>query len=576
MKKYYIIALAIACGSLLVSCGDSGKKGSSEEMPKDAKGDRYYGGVFKLNEPEYFKNLFPHSITDAVSHRIASQVYEGLLKFNQEDLTLKMGLADTMIVSEDGLTYTFQLKKGVYFHNDECFGGNGREMTAEDIKYCFELLCKPSANNQGFYIFKDKLEGANEYYASNGKGSVTGIKVNDKYSITLKLTQPSSVFKYYLANPAMYIFPREAYEKYGLEMRTKAIGTGPFYISSVEENSSVILKRNNNYYGVDKFGNRLPFLEAISILFIKDKKTELFEFKKGNLDMIFRLPTEHIIEILEGTSTNEKGEYSQYNLQRKPEMATQFFAFQLNNPIFKNINVRKAFNFAIDREKILDFVLNGEGYAPGTNGITPPTFTGYNTDSIKGYTLNIDSARYYLAKAGYPNGKGFPKVTLDLNSGGERNTNVAIEAQKQLKDNLNIDVELNPMPFAQLVENLMTAKSTFFRYAWNADYPSAENFLWLFYGKNVPASMEEKSYPNLSRYINPKFDQYYEAGLKSSTIEEANRNFMIAEKILMADAPVIVLWYDESYRLLQGSVKNFPNNPMQYRDFSDVYIEPKK
>src|SRR5690606_7338268 len=132
----------------------------------------------------------------------------------------------------------------------------------------------------------------------------------------------------------------------------------------------------------------------------------------------YRLPTDYIIEILEEANTN-KGEYGNYKLQQSPEMATHIYAF-LNQGIFSNKDIRKALSFSIDRKKILEAVLNGEGYAPGYHGITPPIPVfkekGYDVASIKGYDKNLDSARYYLKKAGYEGGKGFPKIVLDLNA----------------------------------------------------------------------------------------------------------------------------------------------------------------
>ena len=356
-------------------------------------------------------------------------------------------------------------------------------------------------------------------------------------------------------------------------MRIKTVGTGPFRLSSVDDEVSLILKRHDNYHGVDSLGNRLPFLDAVSVKFIKDKKTELFEFRKGELDMVYRLPTDFIIEILEQVGSSEKGEYNQFELQRTPEMITQFLTFFNQGAVFKEIHVRKAFSYAVDRQKILENVLNGEGFAPGFHGVTPPVFVDYNTNSLRGYTLNVDSARYYLSKAGFPNGKGFPKIVLDLNADGSRNTNVAIEVQKQLKDNLNVDVSINVQPLAQNVDKAIAGKFNLLRAAWAADYPSPENFLWLFYGKQVPASLNDPSYPNIARYKNAKFDRLYELALNSKSVEEANRYFIQAEQVLMNDAPVLVLWYDEGYRLIQSYVKNFPNNPMQYRDLSEVYLE---
>ncbi|MFQ3576928.1 MAG: ABC transporter substrate-binding protein, partial [Cytophagales bacterium] len=566
---------------LFSSC--KGKKGSGEfEMNlTEAKGGRYYGGVLRLNESEFIKTLYPPNITDGFSMRIASQIYEGLFKFDQSDLSVKKCLVEDYSVDETGKIYTFKLKKGVYFHDNACFqDGKGREMKASDVAFCFTQLCKQDANNQGFIIFKNTLKGADEHFVNSAGGKTPttklGIEIIDDYTLKMELVKPNALFITNLARPFAFIYPKEAFEKYGLEMRSKAVGTGPFYLSSMDEDISIILKKNPKYYGQDQNGNQLPFLEAVDIKFIKDKKTELFEFKKGNIDMIYRLPTEYIIEILEETGPDKSGEYSQFELQRKPEMATQFLTFMSQNEVFKNKDLRKAISFAIDREKILNFVLNGEGFYPGFNGITPPTFTDYKTEEIKGYKLNTDSARYYLAKAGYPGGKGFPEVTLQLNSEGERHSNVAIEIQKQLKENLNINIKLEVVPFAQLVENIISGKTGFFRSGYIADYPSPENFLALFYGKDVPKSLNEKSFPNFARFTNPEFDRLYEAGLSAKTTEESYSYFLQAEKLLMAEAPIIVLWYDEGYRLLQSNVKNFPNNPMQLRDYSEVYFEKVK
>jgi len=565
---------------LFTACG-SEKTNKGEGALRSAQGGKFYGGIFRINESEYIKNLFPHNITDAYSYRVASQIYEGLFKFDPQTLEVINGLVESYDIDETGTIYTFKIKKGVMFHDNPCFNdGLGREVKSEDVKYCFTQLCTKSINNQHFAIFEEVLKGAKAYYDASNNGNkpafeVEGIKVLDDYTLQLHLLKPNSLMIVNLAQPACFIYPREAQERYGVDMRINAVGTGPFSlnITDVEEDISIILKRNPNYHISDEHGNQLPFIDAVSIQFIKDKKTELFEFRKGNLDMIYRLPTEYIIEILEETMPGANGEYSQFQLQRSPEMMTQFLTLNNQKGVFRNKNVRKAFNFAIDRTKILDFVLNGEGYAPGNHGITPPVFSNYNIEDIKGYSLNIDSARYYLRKAGYANGGGFPKLQFLLNAEGDRNTNVAVEIQKQLKDHLNVEVELQILPFAQLLEKSYSGDYNILRAAWVADFPSAENFLWIFSSKDVPNSLNEASYPNVARYVNRTFDNYYESALKAKSIEEANAFFKKAEIKLMEDAPVIVLWYDEGYRLNKSYVKDFPNNPMQYRDFGRVYFE---
>ncbi len=161
-------------------------------------------------------------------------------------------------------------------------------------------------------------------------------------------------------------------------------------------------------------------------------------------------------------------------------------------------------------------------------------------------------------------------VTMKMDKAGGCAVMGIIKAVSELK----LDIEVHA--FVGAVENMIGGKSKFYRAGWQADYPSPENFLRLFYGKTVPSDPNAKSYPNFARYVNPTFDRYYEAGLQATDKAAAYENFMQAEKILMDDAPIVVLWYEEGYRLLQSNLKNFPNNAMQVRDYSEVYFELEK
>jgi peptide/nickel transport system substrate-binding protein len=576
--RNFIICNLLIFTLFLVSCGNNNDETTSDVLVR-VNGDRFAGGVFRLNESEYIKNLFPHNIVDVYSYRVASQIYEGLFRFDQGgNLKVIPALAEGYEVDSAFTIYTIKLRKGAFFHDDECFSnGKGREVKAEDIKYCFTRLCTQDRNNRAFDVFDGVLKGANAYYDATKGGKtpsfeLEGIKIIDEYTIQLALEKPNSLFLTHLARPQTFIFPKEAFDKYGAEMRTKAVGTGPYKIATIDEDIKIKLVKNDKYYRKDKFGNQLPLINAIEINFIKDKKTELFEFRKGNLDMMYRLPTDYIIEILEETQVEEGG-LSKYDLQREPEMQTQIFSFMNADGVFKDVNVRKAFSFAIDRKKILEFVLNGEGYEAGVHGLTPPSFPDYDISKIQGYDVNIDSAQYYLAKAGFPKGQNFPKITLDLNPEGDRHSNVALEIQKQLRDALNIQMEINILPHAQITDKCLKGNFSLIRLSWVADYPSPQNFLWMFHSKYV-AALGDNSYPNIPRYKNEKFDELYEKGLTATSTIEANKFFMEAEKIAMKEAPILVLWYDECYRLLASRIKNFPNNPMQYRDFSEVYLMP--
>jgi peptide/nickel transport system substrate-binding protein len=181
-----------------------------------------------------------------------------------------------------------------------------------------------------------------------------------------------------------------------------------------------------------------------------------------------------------------------------------------------------------------------------------------------------------LAAAGYPDGENFPTIKLELNSGGFRNTSIALEVQKQLSNVLNINLELDIVSMSKLLDDRRYARGDMFRSGWIADYPSPENFLLLMYGKNVPEDIKEPSILNTPRYRNEAFDKLFMQGVTGDSLSARYSAFAEAEQMMMDDAPLVILWYDEQYRLIQSNVQNFSFNAMHYRDYSEVYIQDPK
>jgi len=168
------------------------------------------------------------------------------------------------------------------------------------------------------------------------------------------------------------------------------------------------------------------------------------EFRKGNLDMIFRLPLEMINDVTGELEDAKAGGNIPFKMQVKPGLSIQYYGFQHKSDLFKDKNIRLAFNYAIDRESLVNYTLQGDG-RPANHGIVPEGFNNYEYDSLKGYSFDPELARSYMSKAGYPGGKGFPEITLQLNSGGAINTQVAEVVQKMLEENLNVKVKLEVM-----------------------------------------------------------------------------------------------------------------------------------
>jgi len=608
------IFLASLCFLFALPSCNTGQGHSAKLTP--ANGGRYYGGVFRGNETEYFRSLYPLNITEVGGHRITNQIYEGLVRFDQADLSIKPCLAERWEMDSSGLGFTFHIRKGVRFHDDACFAdGRGREVTARDFEYCLTLLCTPDVSNQGFWVFKDKVKGADNYYLSREYASlketaakhpadskdenylsaiarireleeknaadigsmpdkVSGITVEDDYTLRIELENYFPGFLQMLALPFTQVFPKEAVEKYGNDMRERCVGTGPFKIKALREDEVVVMEKNKDYWDKDEFGNQLPFLDGIKITFIKEQKAELLALKKGDLDFVYRLPLEMVEEIVD-KEENLQGEYRRFQLQVNPNLATLYYGFLTVSPTFSNKDVRIAFNYAIDRQKIVDFTIKGTGI-PATHGIVPPAFKLFNADLVKGYDFNPEKAREHLAKAGYPDGKGFPEITLQINSGGGTNEQVAEAVQKMLQENLNIRVNIIKLPFAQHLENLETGKAEFWRLGWIADYPDPENFLNLFYSAHIPPKLSDKSYLNSFRYRSAAFDSLFTLALR--TTDEAKRYnlYAQADQQMINDAPIMPIYYYKDHRLLQPRVQNFPQNAMEYRAYRDVWLLPEE
>ncbi|MGE0566562.1 MAG: ABC transporter substrate-binding protein [Bacteroidia bacterium] len=580
MKKVFL--LSVLSFSLLVSsCG--GDKKNENDNKSEVKGGIYTGGVIRLNEVENIKSLMPIAINDITSYHVAYQVYEGLVKYNPEDLSIIPAVARSWDFSEDLKSVTFHIRPNVKFHDDPCFAdGKGRTVTAADIKYCFDKLCSKNPNNNQFDVtFKDRVEGANDAYNGSDAGikNVSGVVAMNDSTLMIKLVNPSPGFLNILAMPGCFIYPKEADTKYGNEMRVKTVGTGPFFIETLKEGEVVLMKKNKNYWRYDENGVQMPYLDIVKFNFIREKKSEILKFKSGDLDMIYRIPVEMYSEIM-GNLEDAKSNKNEFIVLTKPALNTNFLGFNVQaNPVFAKKAVRQAFNYAIDRQKIADFTIQGEG-TPADYGIVPFTDAfktkGYRFDLVKGYTFDPDKAKALMKEAGYPDGKGFPEITLEINSGGgDRNILVAEVVQSMLKENIGVKVNINTIPMAEHIENAQTGKADFFRYGWVADYPDPETFLTLFYGKHVPADKTQKSYINVFRYTSSKFDSLFAASMAEP--DQAKRFELLsqADAVMMDDAPFMPIFYDENTKLLQVGVRNLPENAMNYIELSKTYIIPK-
>lgn len=567
MKKL-VLCLALIALASLNSCGDKGK--DSPAGLRDAQGGKSYGGTFLMNETGDLRSLDPPQINDATSHHIAENIYDQLLSFDK-DLNIIPSLSQLPVISPDGLTYTFKLRNDVYFQDDPCFpNGKGRKMTAKDVVYSWTRALDPTTNTLAFPYFR-VIKGAEAYFNSKAKlaGGVSGLQAPDDTTFIVTLEKPFSPFINYALVGNAFIYAKEAVDKYGKDFGRHGVGTGPFKFAEYREALHCILVRNPNYWGKDEAGNRLPYLDTIRFTFLKETKQELLNFQQNKLHHVYRLPSEFYQDMVDDNK-KLKGQYAKYQLDRMPAMGTQFYGMNVELPNVKNRHLRRAIAQAIDRRKIIKYVLKGQAAEPGEHGIVPPSMPGYNWASVPGFKFNPDSARAELEIAKKEMGGSIPPLTLQLNSGGGRNQDVAQAIQAQLTENLGLNVQLQLVEWAQHTARIDEGKAEFFRLGWIADYPDPQNFMNLLYGKNIPAS--GPSSINQTRYRNPEFDRLYEMAVNAPDRATAMQYWAQADAVQVQDASIIVLFHDEDYHLLQPYVNGFPSNAMDRRPMKYVWF----
>lgn len=520
------------------------------------------GNIFTFNLSQNIETLEPVMSNSTQSIWGLAVMMEGLLQYDAKN-NLSPCIAKSWTVSADGLVYTFTLRNDVFFHDNPCFkstGGKGRKVVAEDFKYCFERVNDPKTKSRGAWVFRDKIKGAKEYneYRS-GKSqtpadNIPGLSAPNDSTFVIELARPFAPFLSVLTMSYGFVYPREAVEHYGDKFGQNPVGTGAFRFVRWTFDRELVYERNPDYWQKDESGNRLPYLDGVKITFTQSSETEFLDFQNGKYD--FHDPSSETYDQI----TDEKGNLREpdsknFLMKKQPWLQTVFFGMMQSpdlpggkeGPFPGNKKLRQALNYAIDREKIVSFVLKNRGI-PAHHGPVPPGMPGFDS-SIAGYEFNRDKALSLLAEAGFPNGKG---LNLTLVTGNEEiQKTIAIAVQEQFKS-LGIDLKLDQMVQSTLISKQEDGVFPFWRASWGADYFDPENFMALFYSSNITPRG-----PNRVGYSNPEIDKLYEEALGITDFAERKKIYDRMQKILIEDAAWLFLYYNEKVYLLKKGIEGF-------------------
>lgn len=500
--------------------------------------------VFRYNEHSNISSLDPAFAKDQRNIWAVHQLYNGLVQLD-DSLRVIPSIAKSWQISEDGKVYTFSLRDDVYFHEHSLFGNDAtRLVTATDFEYSFQRLLDKNIVSPGAWVLQNvKSFSAIEY----------GV-------FQIELTQAFPPFLGLLAMKYCSVVSKEAIEYFGDEYRSNPIGTGPFQFKLWVENTKLVLRKNSNYFEKDSTGKQLPYLEAVAITFLPDKQSEFLQFIQGNLDFMKSLDASYKDDIITTEGKLQPKYKHLVHMKTGAYLNTEYLGVYLDhkNNITNNKLIRKAINYGFDREKMIKYLRNGIG-TPAVNGFIPSGLPSFN--NLEGYRYKPELARKLLQQFIQETGVKNPSITITTNS---NYLDLCEFIQRELQ-NIGLDVTIDVIPPSSLRQGKATGKFSIFRASWIADYPDAENYLSLFYSKNFTPNG-----PNYTHFKNDNFDSLYEQSISAVNLDIRYNLYQKMDSILIDEAPIIPLYYDQVIRFSQKNIEGLGINPIDMLDLRRV------
>jgi len=518
--------------------------------------------IFRYNESEGITSLDPAFSRNIENIWACNHLYNGLLQMDNA-LNVEPAIAKKWEISEDGKTYTFHLRSDVRFHDHQVFkNGKGRTVTAHDFEYSFNRILDNKVASPGVWIFNNV-----DYLEEKGFKAFDAI---DDTTFNIYLTKPFPPFLGILTMQYCTVVPQEIVNHYKYDYRSNPIGTGPFKFKMWDEGNKMVLLKNENYFEKDEAGNQLPYLDAVAITFIKDEEVEFLKFLSKEIDFISGREGGNKEEIFDADGSLKSSYEDQITMLTHPYLNTEYLGILVDDelgivkasPLSKKL-VRQAINYGFDRKQMIAFLRKNIG-TPANAGFIPKGLPSYNPEIVKGYDYNPEKAKELLVEAGFPNGEGMPEITLYTTA---NYVDLCEFIQHQLSE-IGISVKVDLTPAVTHRELIARSKLNFFRKSWIADYPDGENYLALFYSKNFAPNG-----PNYTHFKNTNYDLLYEKA--QSETNDSTRYFYYQEmdKLIIEEAPIVTLYYDQVVRLIQKDIKGLGINPVNLLTLKTVQKE---
>ena len=520
-----LLSIVLLCGMLAVGC----------QCGTGAPAQIGEGEVLNLYGIDPI-TLDPAVSGEMTSHEYILQMFGGLVRLD-DSLKPVPDIADRWQVSDDGRTYTFYLRRDVSFHD-------GRQVKADDFKYSWERAADPATGSKTVATYLGDIVGVNEVLVGEAR-EISGVRVINDYKLQVTIDSPKAYFLSKLTYPTAFVVDR-ANVTLGGEWWRQPNGTGPFKLREWDEDNLLVLERNELYHG-KRAGVDFVIFQLWSGVSMNMYETGQIDVSGVSINYIDKV-------------TDKAGHFYQ-ELQVVPELSFFYIGFNVTRPPFDDVNIRRAFTQAVNKDKIVSVLFRNMLEVAG--GVLPPGMPGYSED-LSGLGYDVNGAKELIAASRYGDVSGLPPITITTSGWGGLISGGLEAIIQEWRDNLGVEVSVRQLEPERFLYHLKQEKDEMYYTGWIADYPHPQNFLDILFHTGVEN--------NYGEYSNPEADTLLEMAAVETDYELSLSLYQQAEQRLVSDAACLPLWFGRNYVLVKPYVDEYNLNPMGFTMLNEVSV----
>lgn len=520
------------------------------------------------------RDLDPALSGNVSSAKCCGRIFESLFQVDYHARPYKLNpllAASLPEVSEDGLTYWITLRDDLYFADDPCFPeGRGRKLTMEDIRYSLLRVADNKVESGGFWIFRDRIVGLDEFRevtktsdVTNYEAEVEGLKILSDGRLQIILKKPYPQLGWVLAMGYAAIVPRDAieyYESKGERFSEHPVGSGPYKLMSWHRNHRLEFIRNDNWRArcENAANDGIPSVNRIVVNIIDDANTAFLCFLNGELDMYENVSRDNEDAVFSGKELSEDLLEQGIRLEKHDGINLYYIGFNMDDPVVgRNKKLRQAMTCAFNTKEWLQFY---NGRVTRAHCPVPPGVAGFVPD--KPFPFDLERAKQLMVEAGYPEGidpKTGSRLELSIDLGSPTaEMRESIELLTKFVDEIGIKLKPNYNTSSAFFEKIERREAQIFRLGWFADYPDAENFLMLFFGPNGSPG------PNHVNYNEAAYNELFNQVRVMQDSPERTALYEQLARVVMDDCCMIFTHYPMNYVLRHDWLKGYTPTDFPY------------